>query len=115
MTSVSEIGSNIVAHHAARSIQRQLASKARELATRWREALECKLTADESKALIGATHAFLVALQDAGEINDAVRRIIMGEDFQGLVAQVIMKIAHMMPSARVPGVQACAPSGTSIV
>jgi hypothetical protein len=32
-----------------------------------------------------------------------------------LVVQVIIKIAYMMPSARVSGVQACAPSGTCIV
>jgi len=81
---------------AAMPLQDKLQSNTEELANRWQQLFDKKLTVDEFKTLVADTRNYFGTVQGASKDTSAqLLEIMMAQDFQDLTGQVIKKIVTM--------------------
>ena len=81
---------------AAMPLQDKLQSNTEELANRWQQLFDKKLTVDEFKTLVTDTRSYFGTVQGASKDTSAqLLEIMMAQDFQDLTGQVIKKIVTM--------------------
>lgn len=81
---------------AAMPLQDKLQASSDELADRWQQLYDKKLTVDEFKVLVGDTRAYFGTVRNTSKDTSAqLLEIMMAQDFQDLTGQVIKKIVTM--------------------
>lgn len=81
---------------AAMPLQDKLQSNTEELANRWQQLFDKKLTVDEFKTLVTDTRSYFGTVQGASKDTSAqLLEIMMAQDFQDLTGQVIKKIVDL--------------------